>query len=569
MTRHSLLTAAFLCGICAASCTARGSAAILPRHDTAESISFARSAAINLTDLQSAVAQPQEEGISVTSDGAGLIRISTSGTKEPLLLAISGSLTGTLEITTRKDADLALELNDVTITSGSAPAITVDKAARTFIVLNGESTLSDGRVYGTDYSKTGSRAKATLYSKGALLISGCGSLTINEGYKHGIYSGDYIHVSGGAITVNNGGQTCIRSANGFSMSSGALTLSGTAGHAEHPNDNSRGIVVEGKEGAGGAGKGYVRISGGTVDITCTGKAISAKWDIAEDARTPDTSDDPNPLVLIEGGTISVTTTDAVIDPERNPRKITYKNADGKTVTETEKCIPEGIEGKNGVIISGGTLRVRATDDAVNASRAGGGLIHISGGSMYLHSSSADALDSNGDILISGGTIVAVAPTGSEDCFDCDGTLTFTGGHAAGVSGSPRIYATNQNKASTQKALVLGAQCAGTSGTVVLRDSEGTAALAFTIPQEISRYASVTLSAPSLRAGTYTLLSNCTVSGGAEFHGLYTEMPDVHGGTQSGTLRVTPGENVYLLGAQEGFGPPPQRFGPPPPFHAPR
>lgn len=47
------------------------------------------------------------------------------------------------------------------------------------------------------------------------------------------------------------------------------------------------------------------------------------------------------------------------------------------------------------------------------------------------------MDSNGNINVSGGTIVALAPTGSEDALDCGDrySTSITGGLIAAASGS--------------------------------------------------------------------------------------------------------------------------------------
>ncbi|MBR6153533.1 MAG: carbohydrate-binding domain-containing protein, partial [Treponema sp.] len=202
------------------------------------------------------------------SDATGTY-IKVTSEESAVKIVLSGTLEkGSVEIEPKKNSNLVLELNSASITSANYAPINVSKAASTYLVLNGNSTLTDGRVYGTGYSKSegtdyytasytgtaedgaeltekwaqGKDTKGSLYTKGSLIISGSGSLTVNEGYKHGIYSKDYIHVISGTVTVNSSGRNCVRSQNGFVMEGGTLNLNGTG---THTNDQSRGIVVEG------------------------------------------------------------------------------------------------------------------------------------------------------------------------------------------------------------------------------------------------------------------------------------------------------------------------------------
>lgn len=521
------------------------------------------------------------DGISIKvsqSQSAGsYIKVSTSDSTVRVVL--SGTLKdGNVEIEPKKNSTLLLELDGASISSLNYAPINVSKASQTYLVLTGKNVLNDGRQYGRGYSESqgvdyyssdysgdieegaevtktweeGSDTKGSIYTKGSLIISGNGSLDVNEGYKHGIYSKDYIHLISGTVNVTTTGRNCIRSQNGFVMEGGTVNLTGTGSHT---NDQSRGIIVEGDEE--NPGEGFIYISGGDVTINTVGKAISAKWDIEEDAETESTDDDPKPVVVITGGNFDITTSGQVIDDEWSGN-VTYYDSDGIEVTEKESSSPEGIEGKLGVVIEDGNFVIRTTDDSINASRDGGAFVNISGGKIYASSSRGDCIDSNGDINISGGTIVALSTLGSEDGFDCDGDLTFTGGVAAGISGASKSYASSSNKNNSQNVFVLGSSLAGKAGTTMaVEDSSGKAVFAFTIPSGIS-YGLVTISSPNLETGkTYSVKSGVTVSGGENYYGLYTSMPSVSGGSGDTSIKTEEGSFVYSSGAVEGgFG----RFG---------
>ena len=458
--------------------------------------------------------------------------------------------------------------------------------------MEGTNSLTDGRKYGTGYSEAegtdyyssgfsgtkaddaeltaswakGDKTKGSIYTKGALLISGSGSLTLNEGYKHGIYSKDYIRIFGGTLNVNTSGRNAIQSVNGFVMDSGEITISGTGANT---NNQSRGIIVEGAEDEDNPGEGFIVINGGKITSSTVGKGISAKWDYEDDVETEDTSDDPYPYVLINGGEISITTTGTPADESSSA--YTFTDADGVTVIETTKLSPEGIEGKQAVFISGGIINLNCTDDCINASRDDSGYagqVVISGGNIYAYSSSNDAIDSNGTLTINGGVIVALTAKTPECAFDCDeNTFAITGGLLVGVGTSN--YSKPTSSECTQSTVVLSGDYFGAGGTTfAVEDSSGNAVFAFAIPSAFGTSANsqyiMILSSPEIKTGTtYKAVSGVTASGGSTFSNLYVELPDVSGGTTTASnIATTTSSYVYTKtsgttgGATEGTHPNP-------------
>ena len=97
---------------------------------------------------------------------------------------------------------------------------------------------------------------------------------------------------------------------------------------------------------------------------------------------------------------------------------------GGDITLTAK---EGIEATY-VLVAGGTMRIAATDDGINATQNTTDYavcIEITGGdiSITMAQGDTDALDSNGAILVSGGTVDITA----QFAFDFDTTAQHTGG----------------------------------------------------------------------------------------------------------------------------------------------
>jgi len=122
---------------------------------------------------------------------------------------------------------------------------------------------------------------------------------------------------------------------------------------------------------------------------------------------------------ITGGTLKVT---AQLDALEANDSILISDGD-ITVTGSE-----GIEGTY-VQINGGEITVTGTDDGINGANKSSAYetaIEIAGGTLNVTvgQGDTDAIDSNGNLYVSGGTINITSTMSS---FDYDGTATCTGG----------------------------------------------------------------------------------------------------------------------------------------------
>ena len=197
---------------------------------------------------------------------------------------------------------------------------------------------------------------------------------------------------------------------------------------------------------------------GTLDVTGT----------AEDAIYSKTN------VTVLGGTINLKAGDDAIHADE-----TLTILDGKvTVLESE----EGLEGLV-ADIQGGDITVNASDDGLNASDGSGSdkapgqategaAIRISGGVLTVKAS-GDGIDSNGNLIISGGTVVVDGPSdGGNAPIDYDGKGVISGGTVF-VSGDSGMFQSLNDSGSTQNSIVYylsETQAAGTK--VAVADSKG-------------------------------------------------------------------------------------------------
>jgi hypothetical protein len=437
-------------------------------------------------------------GYTVDSTGAGKV---TYG--------LSGTLSGTL--TVNSNAVYELILNGVTINGAQGPALDLESSQKAFIVLASGSTntLTDATTSST------MKKKGAVYGMGAIVVSGDGTLSVTGNYKHGVWCADYLRIRGGTLNVSVTAKNAIQPVNGFIFDDGKLTIDA---RGSTKGDESKGVKVEGAETTG-TGKGYIVVNGGYITVTSVGKAITAGWDIDEDATTTTTTDDPDPYVEVNAGVLTLTTTGTPYEYKEN----------GTTVSLS----PEGIEGKSKLTINSGYIVISATDDALNAGKA----LTINGGCVYAASSNNDGIDSNGNLTITGGLIVSIgtgAPEGSFDYDDDDPStkfaFTITGGTFVGIGGN-----TAQPTAVAQNVIVLGSLSSGT--TLALKNGS-TTVFAYTIPKS---YATMIFSAPTIVASTnYSIYTGGTATADRQFKGLYLGNITYTGGTVAATFTANAG-----------------------------
>ncbi len=446
-----------------------------------------------------------DRSLVVTKTANGITIAST--VSQPLKYDLTGTLSGTL--TASSSSAYQLYLDGVTINGTAGPALDLESKQKVFIVSAPGTTNTL-----TDTATRTLTMKAALYSKGPIVLSGDGTLDVTGRYKHGIFSNDYIRIRGGTAIVAVSARDAVRSVNGFIFDDGRLTIAATG---TVTGDESKGIKVEGSETTG-TGKGFIVINGGHITVTSVGKAMTAGWDITEDATTPSTSDDPSPDVVVNHG---------VIDLKTTGRAYEYVTG-GQTVS----CSPEGIEAKSHLTINDGYLQINTVDDALNAGKS----ITVNGGYVYCYCTDNDAIDSNGTLTIAGGVIVAIGMVAPQGCFDSDqNTFSIDGGTFIGFGG------TTSKPTATQNTLVLSSMPKGS--TMSIRAADGTPVFSCEVPQ---KRATLVLSSPAIKTGTtYSVYEGGSGTATSGFKGLYLGTLDVTGG--SALSRFTVSTPVTKLG----------------------
>ncbi len=542
-----------------------------PKEDFTESDSEMFTERDNRTtyDESSAVKIQLNGSTATASSNSVKIDGSTVQITEEATYVISGTLTdGMLVVNAPETAKLQLVFDGVSITSSNCAALYILEADKVFITLaeGSQNSLVNG---GSFTVLDGENIDAVLYSKQDLTINGSGSLSVSSPAGHGIVAKDDLVITGGSIAVEAANHA-LDANDSVRLTNASLTAAaGKDGiHCENKEDATLGFVYVASgslniqaEGDGISAGYYLYITGGSFDILAGGgyengtQASSGSWGGFpgggggwgggrpgnSSSSTTSTGDDSTSMkglkaadvLRIEGGSFIIDSADDALHADTDLMilggSFTIASGDDAvhaeenlTVTDCQMEITtcyEGLEALH-IVISGGKIKLKATDDGLNAaggtdsSGTGGrdnmfgggfmsgnsdGSILVSGGTLYINSS-GDGMDANGTLEISGGYVTIVGPTsGDTATLDYDVSGSITGGTFIGT-GSSMMAQTFSNSSQGVIAVSTGSQAAGTQ--ITLTDSKGNVVISYA--PELS-FQVVILSTPDMVSGeSYTI-----------------------------------------------------------------
>ncbi|MBQ5976976.1 MAG: carbohydrate-binding domain-containing protein [Oscillospiraceae bacterium] len=427
-----------LVGCGAAPATSAETPAVSSAAETAQSTELTASAVEDAVSKRDASGEyDAAEAVALSPDGD--LTITAAG-----VYVLSGSYEGMIVVEAGEEDKVQLVLDNAELTNDDGPAIYVKSADKVFLTAaeGTVNTISDGKDYTlTDEDTT---LDAAVFSEEDLTINGAGSLTISGNNKHAVVSKDDLVVTAKDLTVT-AANVGLDGKDSVTLSEATVSI--TAGsdglRSENGTDEDKGFVyvldskltvVSGKDGiqaetifiaenaeisitAGGgsgarssdASESYKGIKAG-VSITVSGG--SYQIDALDDAIHT------NGSVLISGGDFTLTSRD---DGVHANEKIEISGG------SLDITAYEGIEATY-VLISGGEITIEASDDGINAARKSSAYtptVEISGGTVTITMGpgDTDGVDSNGNIIISGGTV----SVSGQSAFDYDGSGSLTGG----------------------------------------------------------------------------------------------------------------------------------------------
>lgn len=481
---------------------------------------------------------------------------STITITEKGVYVVSGTLEDGQIIVDASDSDkVQIVLDGVNINCETNAAIYVREADKVFITLaeNSSNTLGGGNEYTQIDDNT---VDGVIFSKSDLVCNGTGSLTIEADYKHGIVSKDDLVITGGTykITAADNG---ITAKDQLKILDGSFDIdaANSAVKAKNTDDTELGnIYIAGgvftvkAEQDGFHATGSIVVDDGTITVNSGDDGFHAELDTVIHGGTILVEKSNEGLegkrVVVNGGDITINASDDginaansgddganAINPGANAAgsgdddsNAASSNDDSSAVVNSgdDGSISGAADGKKPPQMppdteNGSDMQPSQDFDPENAPSdgnapqmmqggpGGGGnselYIKIAGGTLTV-SADGDGLDSNGGLLVTGGTTIVYGPTSDGDsALDYDGSAIVSGGILAAIGSAGMVESFDED--STQP--VITYYCTETQSadtTITLTDSDGSAL--FTVTPE-KAYASIVLTCPEIKLdATYTL-----------------------------------------------------------------
>lgn len=331
---------------------------------------------------------------------------------------------GQLIVDTPDDSKVTLYLNGVSVTNKTGPAVYVRSATKKVVIYSTENSVNlfcDGESY------TDTETDGAIYSKEDLTFEGKGSIYVTALHSDGIVSKDSIEILSGNISVNSADDG-IRGKDDVTVKDGKVVIASVGDGIKATNETDE-------------GEGNVYINGGTVEIKASLDGIQAVTSLEISEGT----------VKIQSGEGSTNSSDKS-SQEGNWGQWGHKDRgpkgpqDNSFTVSTVDDIPsaKGIKCEKNIVISGGTITLDSSDDAIHSNNdvtVKGGVIGISSGDDGIHADNNLTIDGGNikidksyegleatEIYVNGGTAEVIS---SDDGINAAG-----GNDSSAISGRP-------------------------------------------------------------------------------------------------------------------------------------
>lgn len=462
------------------------------------------------------------DGVSITSSTSAAIYVRQA---DKVFITLNDGSSNTL---INGGAFINIDKNDIDSVIFSKDDLTINgNGSLTITSPAGHGIVSkdDLRITGGSYNI--SSAGHGLAGNDAVKIAG-GNFILQTG-KDGIQADNdedtalgYVYISGGVYDITATQDGISASAN-LQIDDGRFHMlcGGGSQYGEEHTDDMFGGMGGGPGGMGG----WPGQAGSEPDNTVSAKGLKSTGPMVLNGGsfTLNTADDAvhsNHDLTVTGGDFTIATGD---DGFHADKALTIQNG---TIQISESY--EGLEGLS-ITVNGGTIRLKASDDGLNAAggndqsgfggmggrpgKPGGhggfggdqfgassdSFITIAGGNLFVDAD-GDGIDSNGNLVFTGGYTVVEGPTnGGNAPLDYSGSGSFSGGTILVTGSSGMAQSLSSTGSQGLLAINVGSCPAGTR--VVITDASGAEILSL---QPQKQFGCVIVSCPEMTKGeTYT------------------------------------------------------------------
>ena len=405
-------------------------------HYSAKDLTWDSSSEVTI-DLSNPTAT---DGVTVSD---GVITITKAGNYK-----LTGTYSGQVKVEAADSDMVRLILDNATITNSTGAAINVVEADEVVIYTASGSTntVSDG----SSYSDTASGSPdAAIYSKSDLTLAGEGTLKVEGNYEEGIHTTDGLLIASGTLEVT-AANTGIKGKDYVDILDGTVTVTATKDGIKATNDTD-------------GNRGWVRLSGGTVNISAGDDGFKAERVLEISGGTLNITESNEGIeaqyINILDGTVNVTSSDDGINASYSTTSTSSTGTESASTsttqtTQTNQTAQSNQTAQNtqsgqsaqGNAAQGGQggqppAGGQAPSGNMGQPPAGGGggmggghgtfevvdaTINIAGGTVTVNAN-GDGIDSNGTATLSGDTLVVNGPfTGGNTSLDTNGDLLLNG-----------------------------------------------------------------------------------------------------------------------------------------------
>lgn len=294
-----------------------------------------------------------------------------------------------------------------------------------------------------------------------------------------------------------------------------------------------------------------------VDVTCTVAPAILFWNVyecdgdwsAETAQPAvDTADAGANLILAEGSqnTVSGSYVAKIYKDAEGEKKLWKQDGAVYSYMSMNVYGPgalditaenEGLDSELHLTINGGDIAIRSQDDGINTNEDGVSVTTVNGGTLHIIAglgTEGDGIDSNGYLVINGGTVVASANPAADAGLDSDMGSFINGGTVVALGSTMDWAESNSNQVTMNLQF---AQYQSSGSAIVVTKEDGTVIFAYdpsedeVLGENMRQYMGAVISCPAFAQGeTYQLWLDGTVTG-TETGGVYSSVTAYSGGTQ--------------------------------------